>query len=513
MRTEKKTQVKNSVGRLVFVALAVIIQAAWIIFMVMKLQKYSVLISTLLSIVALLVVLRIYGKHTNSAFKMPWIMLILVFPLMGLTLYVLMGNSGVTRGKRKLFEQIDAELDPKLHQDMDIIKKMEQEDFAVANQSRYIWNCGTYPVYQNTDVEFFPDATPGLEAQLKELEKAEKFIFMEYHAIEDTTSFHRILNVLKKKVKQGVEVRLLYDDIGSVGFITKDFIKRMEQDGIQCRVFNPLVPVLSVFMNHRDHRKITVIDGKTGFTGGYNLADEYFNVTHPYGQWKDTGLQLKGDAVRSFTVMFMEMWNAVRRSDADYDRYLPKVEYRAAETGYVQPYADSPLDNEAVGESVYMNIIKQAKHYVYFTTPYLIISDEMNRELGLAAKRGVDVRIITPGIPDKKMVFQVTRSHYASLVAQGIRIYEYTPGFIHAKQCVADDETATCGTINLDWRSLYLHFENGVWMHNCSCIKDIKKDFDETFPICEEVTEKYRSKRSAALRIGQCLLRLISPLL
>lgn len=513
MRTEKKSQVKNSVGRLVFVVLAVLIQLVWIMLLVLKLQRYSIWLSILLAVVALLVVLRIYGKHTNAAFKMPWIMLILVFPLMGLTLYFLMGNSGVTRGKRKLFEQIDAELFPKLHQDGKIMEKMEKENLAVANEARYTWKYGKFPVCQNTDVEFYNDATPGLEAQLKDLKTAEKFIFMEYHAIEDTTSFHKILDVLKEKVKQGVEVRLLYDDIGSIGFINNDFVKRMEEDGISCRVFNPIVPVLSVFMNHRDHRKITVIDGRVGFTGGYNLADEYFNVTHPYGRWKDTGLRLQGDAVRSFTVMFLEMWNAVKKTDSDYDRYLPDIPYEAKETGYVQPYADSPLDGEAVGENVYMNIIKQAKRYVYFTTPYLIISDEMNRELTLAAKRGVDVRIITPGIPDKKMVFQVTRSHYASLVSQGVRIYEYTPGFIHAKQCVADDETATCGTINLDWRSLYLHFENGVWMHHCDCIKDIKKDFDTTFPICEEVTEKYKQKRSTPLRIGQCLLRLISPLL
>ena len=411
MRTEEKTNVKNSVGRMVFVVLAVLIQAAWLIVLMLKLQKYSVWISLATSVIALLVVLRLYGKHTNAAFKMPWIMLILVFPIAGLTLYFLVGNSGITKGMRKRFARIDKELDEKLTQDPAVMQNLEARDLAQANQSRYVWSYGKYPVYQNTDVEYYSDAAEGLRAQQEALRKAEKFIFMEYHAIEDTQSFHSLKDILKEKASQGVEVRILYDDIGSIGFINKDFIKRMEADGIACRVFNPIVPILSVFMNHRDHRKITVVDGKVGFTGGYNLADEYFNITHPYGQWKDTGLRLEGDAVRSLTQIFLEMWNSIHETDRDYDRYLPAVEYKAAEKGYVQPYADSPLDDERVGESVYLNAIKNAKKYIYFATPYLIISDEMNRELGLAAKRGVDVRIMTPGIPDKKVVFQVTRSY------------------------------------------------------------------------------------------------------
>ena len=513
MNTEEKKSVKNSVGRMVFVALAALIQIGWIIIEFIKLEHYSVWISLGTGIIALLVVLRIYGLHSNAAFKMPWIMLILVFPVMGVVLYLITGHSGITKGMRKRFEKIDAELDQQLHQDPMVMENLRKKDLSVANQSYYLLNSGKYPVYQNTDVEFYKDASLGLEAQKEELRKAENFIFMEYHAIEDTGSFHGLLSILKEKVREGVEVRILYDDVGSVGFINKDFITRMEEAGIACRVFNPMIPIFSVFMNNRDHRKITVIDGKVGFTGGYNLADEYFNITHPYGQWKDTGVKLTGDAVPNLTEMFLEMWNAVKNTDTDYGKYMPKIPYISSENGFVQPYADTPLDYEQTGENVYMNVIKHAKKYVYFTTPYLIISDEMNRELGLAAKRGVDVRIITPGIPDKKVVFQLTRSYYAGLVQQGVRIYEYTPGFIHAKQCVCDDELATVGTINMDYRSLYLHFENGVFLYNCNAVKDVKKDFDETFPVCTEVTEKYQSKRSAVLRTGQCILRLFSPLM
>lgn len=513
MRTEEKTSVRNSIGRLVFVAVSVLLQVGWILFLFMKLNVYSTWISLLSSIIALVVVLKLYGERANAAIKMPWIIVILVFPVMGVCLYLLVGHSKVTKGMQKRFAKIDAELADKLQQDPAAAARLEKRDPAIANQARYIRDYGKYPVYQNTDVVYYSEAADGLEAQKEELRGAEKFIFMEYHAIEDAEAFGGLKEILIDKAKQGVEVRLFYDDIGSIGFINTDFIRRMEAEGIQCRVFNPLIPVLNMFMNNRDHRKITVVDGRVGFTGGYNLANEYFNLTHPYGQWKDTGLKLTGDAVRSLTVMFLEMWNAIKKTDVDYEKYLPDISYQAKERGFIAPYADSPLDDEQTGENVYMNIIKNAKKYVYFTTPYLLITDEMNRELGLAAKRSVDVRIITPGIPDKKVVFQMTRSYYAGLAGSGVRIYEYTPGFLHAKQCVCDDEVATVGTINLDYRSLYLHFENGVFLYDCEAVRGVKEDFDRTFPACTEVTEKYKSGRSAALRIWQCILRLFAPLL
>ena len=513
MHTENTAPVKNSIGRLIFVGISVLIQLIWMVMLAIRLNEYSMRLSLLSSILALLLVFRIYGMHTNSAFKMPWIMLILISPVMGVCLYVLLGRAGLSAKMRKRFEEIDRTLTGKLIYRDSLMEELEAQDLAIANQVRYLQQFGRFPVCKNTDITFYAEAEDGLHAQIQALRKAEHFIFMEYHAIEDARAFHAIKTILKEKAASGVDVRILYDEVGSVGFINKTFIRNMEADGIRCRVFNPLVPVLNVFMNNRDHRKIMVIDGKTGFTGGYNLADEYFNLTHPYGQWKDTGIRLTGDGVRSLTLLFLEMWNVMKASDTDYAPYLPDFPYQAKETGFVLPYADSPLDNEPVGENVYMNIIKNAKRYVYFTTPYLIISDEMNRELGLAARRGVDVRIITPGIPDKKMVFRVTRSYYAGLVSQGVRIYEYTPGFLHAKQCVCDDEVATVGTIKLDYRSLYLHFENGVYLYRCSAIADIKQDFDHTFPVCREVTEQYKNGRSAMLRISQCFMRLFSPLM
>lgn len=513
MRTEAKTSVKNSIGRVIFAALSFLIQVLWTVFLFLKLNEYSTAIALFSSLLALFVSLYIYGKRMNAAFKMPWIIVILVFPVLGLCLYFLFGHPGATKKVRKHFEKIAAELDGKLQQEDAVLESLEEKDFTVANQARYAWNCAGYPIYQNTDIEFYKCAEEGLEAQKDALKKAEKFIFMEYHAIEESSAFLEIKEILVKKAEQGVEVRVFYDDVGSSVFINNDFIKRMEADRISCRVFNPVHPLFNIFMNNRDHRKITVIDGKVGFTGGYNLAEEYFNRTHPYGHWKDTGVKLTGDAVRSFTVMFLTMWNSIKKTDTDYDKYLPKVEYTAAENGYILPYADSPLDHEPTGENVYLNLIKSAKHEIFFTTPYLIITDEMSRELSLAAKRGVDVRIVTPGIPDKKVVYQMTRSYYAGLVENGVRIYEYTPGFIHAKQCVCDGKAATVGTINLDFRSLYLHFENGVFLYDYDAVADIRKDFDEIFAVSNEVTEKYKNDISTVLQIGQSILRLVSPLL
>ena len=513
MRSEEKSM-KNSVGRMIFVGLAVLSQVAWLMVLALRLNEYSVYISLGTSILTLIIVLRLYNTRIPMGFKLLWIMAILAFPVLGLLLYIMVGRSDITKGMRLRLEKIDAGLEHWLSQDKEVLEALKDEDISVANQMNYVSQYAKFPVYQNTDVKFYKDASEGFEEQLRELDKAEKFIFMEYHAIEDAISFGRMKQILAKKAGQGVDVRVLYDDVGSIGFIDSRFVKRMEALGIKCRVFNPLIPVVNIFMNNRDHRKITVIDGKVGFTGGYNLADKYFNLEHPYGHWKDTGIKLTGEAVRSLTCMFLEMWSAMSTKPLeDTAAFFPEVTYEAKESCYIQPYGDSPLDGELVGENVYMNVVKMAKKYVYFTTPYLIISDEMERELTMAVKRGVDVRIITPGIPDKKAVFEVTRSNYEDLVKAGVRIYEYTPGFIHAKECICDDELAVTGTINLDYRSLYLHFENGVLMYNCQAVRDMKADFEETMAVSKEVTEDYQKKQPLSMRMKRGMLRVFAPLL
>ena len=497
-------------------ALAVLLQVVWLLVLVLRFNAYSNWIAFASTVIALVVVVRLYSKHTSPAFKLPWIMLIMAFPIMGVILFLLVGLNGSTWKMRNRFQLIDSVLMPKLPQNHGILETMKEKDMDAATIAAYINRYSGYPVYQNTDIRYFDDALKGLEAQLEDMSKAEKFIFMEYHAIENKDAWHRIQTVLEERIKAGVEVRVFYDDMGSIGFINTDFVEKMESVGIQCRVFNPFAPGLNFFLNNRDHRKITVIDGKIGFTGGYNLANEYFNFTHPYGQWKDTGVRLEGDAVKSLTATFLEMWNAIKDSDkddTDIEKYLMTSNYSAKENGYIQPYADSPMDEEQVGEEVYISMVNKANRYCYFMTPYLIITDEMTHALSLAAKRGVDVRIITPGIPDKKIIYGVTRSFYNSLVRNGVRIFEWEPGFCHAKMSIADDKMATCGTINLDYRSLYHHFENGCFMYDCNAVKEIKKDFDNTFTACREVTEQYQTGRSSILRLSQLFLRLFAQLL
>lgn len=502
----------NSILRIVFVAISFLLQIFWLLALTVKLNAYSGTLSLITTFLSILVVLRLYSKHTNTAMKMPWIMLILILPVMGLSLYLLvemLGDPGVGKRLRAIREDMKDEIPAGADA---ALQKLEEVDLPGANQARYLWNCTRWPVYENTDVRFFAEAKDAFVAMKADLEKAEKFIFMEYFIVEDGSCFREIEDILIRKQAQGVEIRFLYDDIGSVGQVNMFFAKRLQEEGIQCRPFNPALPLLNIFLNHRDHRKITVIDGKVGFTGGYNLADEYFDRKHPYGKWKDTGLRLEGEAVRSLTAAFLELWSVQNHQREDYRAYLD-ILHSVPASGFVQPFADNPLGQERAAEEVYLNLTSQSSKTLYFMTPYLIITDEMHRALRLAAKRGVDVRIITPGIPDKKTVYAVTRSYYAGLAAQGVRIYEYTPGFCHAKQCICDGRIATVGTSNLDYRSLYHHFENNVVLYGCDAVGEIAADFESTFPQCREVTDSYRAGRGAVLRTWQYILRLFAPLM
>ena len=334
---------------------------------------------------------------------------------------------------------------------------------------------------------------------------------MQFFIVDEGKMLTSVLDILKQKVQEGVEVRFMYDDVGSLTMLPRHYYRQLEKMGIQSVAFNPFVPFLSLAMNNRDHKKIVVVDGKIGFSGGFNLADEYINQRVKYGHWKDSGLMIRGEAVNSLTRMFLESWNVAKNSEEDYEKYYVYEENKGND-GFVVPYGDSPLDDESVGENVYLNMINQSHDYLYITTPYLILDDNLQTALINASKRGVDVRIITPGIPDKKIVFRVTRSYYQTLMKYGIRIYEYTPGFIHAKNFLVDDKCATVGTINLDYRSLYLHFENGIYIYKSKILKDIKEDFLKTEEVCHEVTleEVITGKFMGWF---EAILRVIAPLL
>ena len=350
---------------------------------------------------------------------------------------------------------------------------------------------------------------------LADIRQAEHYIFLEYFILDRGQMYDRLVAELVKKAQEGVDVRLIYDDVGCMGKMPAHFYRDLQKNGIKCAAFNPARPVLAIIMNHRDHRKIVVVDGKVAYTGGINIADEYINEIDRFGYWKDTGIRLEGGAVRNFLAMFLQMWDYIVGGTSDYERLLQPLDPSElpASKGYVQPYGDTPLDNENVGENVYLNMITRARKYVYIYTPYLILDQEMIVALSNAAKSGVDVRIVTPGIPDKKMVFLLTRSHYAPLLEKGVRIYEYTPGFLHAKCFVCDDEYATVGSINLDYRSLYLHFECGVFIYRNPVVRDIEKDFQDTLAKCQKVTMTEVRNRSTFVKIYGQVLRLVAPLM
>ena len=560
---ETQASVKNGVSRMVFAVISILLEVLVILLLLFTAGQRATWIYSLIRILGAILVLRIYGSHKTASIRMTWMLVILLLPIFGTALYLLIGFNGHSLRMRKRYEDIDRLLLPMLPANQDVAERAVARDGRLGGIVEYIRRQAGYPVYENTVVEYFDDGEKGFEAQKRDLAKAEKFIFMEYHAIEDAECWHEIRDVLAERAKAGVEVRVFYDDMGSLGFINTDFVKRTEEYGIQCRVFNPFAPGLNLFLNNRDHRKITVIDGKVGFTGGYNLANEYFHRTEPFGFWKDTGIRLEGDAVQSLTVTFLEMWNAVSdldKDDKDFKKYIaasgaerlleksskkisedkaeriakdkeayiermidtvqPDEKYitdteavTGGDFGFVQPYADSPMDDIHVGEDVYISMAECAQKYAWFITPYLIITDEMCHAFSLAARRGVDVRIITPGIPDKKVVYSLTRSYYNGLARNGVRIFEFTPGFCHAKMSITDDLMATCGTINLDYRSLYHHFENGCLYADCNAVMETKRDFEETFAQCREVTEKYTTGRGALMRFSQMILRLAAPLM
>ena len=510
MARGKKTHGSNSIARMILVGLCVVIQVGWLLLLILRLNRHFAWISLVTGLLALTVVLKLYSKRTTASMKLPWIMLILTFPVMGLSLFLLIEMAADVGRISKRLTAVRKETRAALSQ---IPQAPDQLEGDALSHSRYLRQFAHSPVYANTGVCYYAQAAEAFRDLKAELEKAQKFIFMEYFIIQDGAAFGELLEILEQKAAQGVEVRVMYDDIGNIGYGSPAFARRLNSLGLQCRVFNPAVPIINLFMNHRDHRKITVIDGKVGFTGGYNLADEYFGLTRPFGHWKDTGLRLEGDAVRSLTAAFLEMWSVAGKTpEQDPKKYL-SVSHSVPADGLVQPYADDPLGPERIAENVCLNVIGAAKESLYFITPYLIITDELSRSLELAAKRGVDVRIITPGIPDKKTVYAVTRSYYAALATQGVRIYEYTPGFCHAKMWVCDGKTACVGTSNLDYRSLYHHFENNVMLYGGLAVGQIQADFETMFPQCREVTERYRTGRSAALRLWQCVLRLFAPLM
>lgn len=507
---------KFLLGRATIVALAIVLQLLWILSILDGfIVKYS-FINTIINILAIVVVMIIVNKKSNPSYKLVWTFVIMCIPIVGLVIYLIFGRSELTRKTRKRMEAINVVMEKDLPSGNKYMKELYDEDKSIYNQVKYINDWTSFPIYRSTSTKYYKTGEAIFADMLTALEEAEHFIFLEFFIVEEGIMFNQILDILRSKVEKGVDVRFIYDDFGCVTTLPAKYYKQMQSYGIKCVKFNPLYPVMSVIMNNRDHRKIVVVDGKVGFTGGINLADEYINVVERFGYWKDTGLRMEGDAVWSLTIMFLEMWCYINKMPAeDISKFRPRLHQKGefSDDGYVQPYADSPLDYETVGENIYMNIINRAKKYVYIFTPYLILDHEMIKCLQNSAKSGVDVRIVMPGIPDKKVVYWMGQSYYEELLACGVKIYQYKPGFMHAKSFVCDDEVATVGTINMDYRSFYLHFECGVWMYKSTAVMQVKEDVIETVKECEEITMEFCRKRPAVIRSMLAVLKIFAPLL
>lgn len=498
--------------RVVLTALLILIQALLLFGIIWKLNNYFIYFYAFSVLLSLLLTLRIINNKSNPAFKIAWLIPILLFPVLGGLVYLVFGSDRTGKYIRNKMGRIEKEMQDGISKanERSGIEKMPPD---VVNQSHYISNSAHCPPYKNTTVEYLPMGEVKFERMVQELKKAKRYIFMEYFIIQEGTMWNTILDVLEEKAKEGVDVRVIYDDMGCILTLPTGYEKTLREKGIQCQIFNPFIPILSSHFNTRDHRKICVIDGNVGFTGGINLADEYINGYEKHGHWKDTAILLKGEAVFSLTTMFLSMWDyLIKKEGEDYAAYYPDSWDENAQ-GIVQPFADNPLDDEAVGETVYLNLINKAKRYVYITTPYLILSNEMVTAMNTAAKSGVDVRIITPHVPDKWYVHAVSRSYYEMLVEAGVKIYEYTPGFVHAKTFVVDDEYAVVGTINLDYRSLYLHFECAAWMYKASCVTDVRDDFLKTQQMSQEITLEECRNISIPRRLGRSVLRVLAPLM
>ena len=509
---------KVLLSRAVLISLALIAQMIVLAFGVFLLNEYFRLFYVVSMMISIVAVLWIINNQSNPAYKIAWIIPILLFPIFGGLFYLFFGGNRLSEKVREGMWDIEEKTKELLKNDATVVSEVRAKNDDAANQAFYIEKYSRFPLYRNECTEYFPSGEAKYERLCQELRKAERYIFLEYFIISEGVMWGSVLEILEQKTKEGVDVRLIYDDAGCMGSLPMNYHKKLEKTGIKCCVFNPVKPVLTLRHNNRDHRKIAVIDGKVAFTGGVNLADEYINLYEKYGHWKDSAILLRGEAVFSFVVMFLTLWGYLRGVTEDIDSFRPlsgKPESREGCTGsgYIQPYADSPMDGEMLGETIYFNLINKAKRYVYITTPYLIVSNEMVVALSVAAKAGVDVRIMTPYHPDKPLVHAVTRSYYKILINSGVKIYEYLPGFVHSKTFVVDDEYATVGTINMDYRSFYFHFECGVFLYAADCIAAMKDDFENTLPSCKSIgSEDFEGGRWYKA-LFRSVLRVFAPLM
>ena len=495
--------------RIIVSALLLLVQFLFLFLALHDVSRKFAFIYELSQIAGVMTVIYIVNRRGNPSHKITWIIFILIFPVFGISVFLLWGGGRVFPHLRRKMEVCESHYLPVLRESDGVREKLKYYDMFHSRQADYLSGESGYPLYSNTVTEYLSPGERIFERMLEELQAAEKYIYMEFFILAEGEMWDAIHKVLSEKASNGVEVRVIFDDFGSIKRQHKDFIVNLRAEGIDVSVFNPIKPSMNIFMNNRNHRKIVVIDGKTAFTGGFNIGDEYINKMIRFGHWLDSGIMLRGEAVKSFLAMFCCMWEFTTGEQLDISSHIS--DFSAADDGFVLPYCDGPLNNKNPAEGIYMQILNTAQKYVYIASPYLIIDNTMTSILCMAARSGIDVRIVTPHIPDKWYVHPVTQYSYLELLEAGVRIFEYTPGFIHSKLFVSDDKIATVGTVNMDYRSFIFHFECGAWICDNSTVLDIKDQFSEILKVSEEIKIDKWKKRPLKIRFKQALLHIFAP--
>ena len=496
-----------------FLILLVVLQLFMLYLLYTSTKQISLYMEVLFLLLRIGTILYIVYRNINPAYKIIWIIFIMAFPVAGFLFFVFFGNSRIPKRLKNRIQSIMDGTSRFLPRNDTVYRALKSENEDAYRQAEYLYNASLFPLYRNSKVEYLNDGEKYFAKMLKDIENAKKYIFMEYFIISKSELWDDVFELLDRKSKEGVRIFIMTDEIGSLGRLPKGFKNAFGNNKIETAVFNSLRPVLTSKVNYRDHRKITVIDGEIAYTGGINIGDEYTNRIQKYGHWKDVGIRLTGEAVDSFVVMFLRMWNlSSNGKNLQYGRFVLKG-HESVGKGFIVPYADGPSNTLNPARNLYLQMITNAKKSVWIMTPYLVLDNEMVTALINSSLSGVDVKIITPHIPDKKTVFACTRSFYEELIEAGVHIYEYKRGFVHAKTCLVDGIICTVGSVNFDFRSLYLHYECGAWMYKTGVELTLKRDFINVMQDSIEINLDGLKRRSIFRRIFEAILRIVSPLL
>lgn len=506
-----KLFVRAIFSRVTLAVLFIILQILFI-YLIFSIGKHIVWIFGGFTLISIVIVLFIINSKRNPSYKIAWIIPLLLFPGFGVLIYTMYMLQFSIRNMKKRLSEEEIVSKKYLRQNNSVLNSIRKNDKYLYNLAKYVDNVSNYRIYGVNNIDYFSNCVDLYDDLLEELSKAQDYIFLEFFIIDKGYMLDGILNILKNKVKEGVEVRIMYDGMGSLFTMHKDFVSELESYGINVKIFSPLKPIISFHYNYRDHRKLIIIDGKIVYTGGFNIADEYINKRERFGYWKDNGIKLDSLVVNSYVVMFLELWN-IDTNREEYNKYVRYDYSDNLDNGYVIGYGTSPFYDNQLGKRIYLDIINRAVDYVYIMSPYLILDDEMMASLSYASLRGVDVKIFMPSIPDKKLIYYLGRSYYKELLDVGIEIYEYKLGFNHSKVFLSDDMVTVVGTINLDYRSLYLHFENGCYIYKSDVIKDIKHDFKNALKNSIKISDTNIKEYSIVKRVLGKILRLLAPLL